>query len=222
MPIGASSTDLSANRCSGVWEPAGTVELVVASFPEMRWHRATTWVLFSAVLMACGSGRASLRPGAAQRQDRPTTSITTPAGLSLTFTLPSTTVMTGSSVTATITVENTTGRAVTVVGCLSLFAVAIRSEAIPQAPASAACRQDFTIVAGTSTYTAEAAATYLACSQAAPQGPLYPSCVGGDRLPNLPPGKYEAALYAPFEVEDGMSVRTTTPPPIPVTVTARS
>ena len=125
--------------------------------------------------------------------------------------LPAQHLVAGSTMKATLELRNTTGSPVSVIGCQSLFQVALGNDKVTPALGWLGCAQTFTIPVGTSKFAIVVAGSYVSCGEGRPG----PSCVAG-RPPPLPPGKYEARLYQ-------NPVVALTPAPTKVTVTrARS
>ena len=158
-------------------------------------------VALVAVMTACASGRV----GGGHITSRPG------ARVSARVVLGSRTITAGSAVAASVIVDNNSGRAIRVTGCLGLFQVVLTSSTYHPDVAWPACAQTFTIPAGQSSYSLKVEATYSSCSQRGPQGTLK-SCLPGNRMPPLPPGRYHARL---FQARHAVAV----PAPIPVRVT---
>jgi hypothetical protein len=110
-----------------------------------------------------------------------------------------------------VLVDNTTGQAIHVSGCLSLFQVLLTSSTYRPAVAWAACLQRFTIPAGQTRYRVTLWASDSQCSQARPRAGLR-ACLPGGHMPPLPPGTYHARLFQARKL-----VRV--PPPVTVRVT---
>jgi hypothetical protein len=110
-----------------------------------------------------------------------------------------------------VLVDNTTGQAIHVSGCLSLFQVLLTSSTYRPAVALAACLQRFTIPADQTRYRVTLWASDSQCSQARPRAGLR-ACLPGGHMPPLPPGTYHARLFQARKL-----VRV--PPPVTVRVT---
>jgi hypothetical protein len=108
--------------------------------------------------------------------------------------LPSQTISAGSPMTGHVLVDNTTGHAIHVPGCLSLFQVLLTSSSYRLAVAWPLCLQRFTIPAGLARNRVTVRASYSQCSQARPRHGLR-ACLPGGRMPPLPPGTYHARLF---------------------------
>jgi hypothetical protein len=85
-----------------------------------------------------------------------------------------------------VLVDNTTGHAIHVSGCLSLFQVLLTSSTYRPAAAWPACLQPFTIPAGETRYPVTVRASYSECSQGRPQHALR-ACLPDGRMPRFPP-----------------------------------
>jgi hypothetical protein len=112
--------------------------------------------------------------------------------------------------TGHVLVDNTTGHAIHVSGCGSLFQVLLTSRNYRPAAAWPACLQRFTIPAGQTRYSVTVFASYSQGSQGRQDG-LGP-CLPDLRMPPLRPGTYRAQLY-----QSSRLVRV--PPPVMVMVT---
>jgi hypothetical protein len=110
---------------------------------------------------------------------------------------------------ARVVVENNTGRAISVYGCGTLFAIGLVNGTFRQDMAWPLCRQRLTIPAGESTWPAPIEARYNLCSQ---NGHGFRPCVDG-HPPPIPAGDYQAVLY-----QSGHLVPE--PPAVKVRVTA--
>lgn len=151
-----------------------------------------------AVVTACASGG---RFGGGHITSRPG------ARVSARVVLGSRTIAAGSAVAASVIVDNNSGRAIRVTGCLGLFQVVLTSSTYHPEVAWPACLQTFTIPVGQSSYPLKVEATYSSCGQGALK-----SCLPGNRMPPLPPGRYHARLFQARHV-------VAAPAPIPVRVT---
>jgi hypothetical protein len=156
-----------------------------------------------AVVTACASGGGGV--GGGHITSRPG------ARVSARVVLGSRTITAGSAVAASVIVDNNSGRAIRVTGCLGLFQVVLTSSTYHPDVAWPLCAQTFTIPVGQSSYRVKVEATYSSCGQDGPQGTLK-SCLPGNRIPPLPPGRYHARLFQAGHV-------VAVPAPIPVRVT---
>jgi hypothetical protein len=121
----------------------------------------------------------------------------------------------GASMAGHVLVDNTTGHAIHVSGCLSLFQVRLTSSTYRPAVAWAACLQPFTIPAGETRYPVTVRASYSQCSQGRPRHSLK-ACLPDERMPSLPPGGYHARLFQAgklVRVPPAITVRVTLPMP---------
>ena len=117
-----------------------------------------------------------------------------PAGvLPARLVLPSTTMTAGSSMTGYVLVENTTGHAIGVAGCGSLFQVLLTSRDYRPIAVWPTCLQLFTIPVGQTRYRVPVSASYSQCSQGRGQDGVK-ACPPGPRMPPLPGGTYRAQL----------------------------
>jgi hypothetical protein len=114
--------------------------------------------------------------------------------LSARVVLPSQTMTAGATMAGQVLVDNTTGRAIHVTGCLSLFQVVLTSSTYRPAVAWAACAQRFTIPVGESRYQVTVRASYMQCTQSRPRHGLR-ACLPDGRMPPLAPGTYHARLF---------------------------
>jgi hypothetical protein len=108
--------------------------------------------------------------------------------------LPATTMTAGSSMTGHVLVDNTTGHAIHVAGCGSLFQILLTSGNYRPAVAWPSCLQWLTIPAGKTSYRVTLSASYSQCSQGGRQDGLI-ACPPGPRMPPLPAGTYHARLF---------------------------
>ena len=115
----------------------------------------------------------------------------------------------GSEMKATVEVRNTTGQAVSVVGCGSIFQVALTSKKVTPMVGWLACAQTITIPTGTSKFPVMVSGKYSSCGEGIPG----PACLGPGQVPPLPPGRYGAHLYQNPTV-------AATPRPIRIVVTS--
>jgi hypothetical protein len=163
-------------------------------------------VLLGLAVAGCASG------SYASRQAPPTAPRHSPALVSIQVKVPSGTMAAGSSMVAQVVVDNRTGRVIHVIGCLSIFQLALDGSSYHPDPAWAACAQKLTIGLGTSSYPVTLTASYLACGA----GAGTPACLpGGDPMPPLPAGEYRAVLFQSSPIASA-------PAAIPVRVTPRS
>lgn len=115
-----------------------------------------------------------------------------------------------------VLVDNTTGHAIHVFGCVSLFQVLLTSSTYRPTVGWFTCLQRFTIAAGESRYAVTVRASYAECSQGRPQHRLKP-CMPAGRMPPLPPGTYHAKLFQTDDlvrVPPALTVRVTPPMPL--------
>lgn len=96
--------------------------------------------------------------------------------------------------TGHILVDNTTGHAIRVPGCLTLFQVELTSPGYRPTVAWAACLQEITIPAGHTRERVTIRASYNQCGQGS-QGNGTRACLPGGGMPPLPPGTYHARLF---------------------------
>jgi hypothetical protein len=163
-----------------------------------------TWVVLLAFAVAgCASG------SYASRQAQPAAPRHSPALVSVQVEVPSRVMEAGSSMPAHIVIDNRTGHAIHVIGCLSLFQLALESSSYRPDPAWLACAQRLTIAIGKSSYPVTLTASYDACGTGGT-----PACLPGGRMPPLPAGEYRAVLFQSSHV-------VSAPPSIPVRVTPR-
>jgi hypothetical protein len=116
------------------------------------------------------------------------------AGVQARLRLDSTTMAAGASMDADLVVDNNTGGTLEVLGCRSLFGVALSSETFEPFVQWPACAQRFTLPKGESTYHLTLRATYSSC------GGADRPCADDGGMPALPPGEYEARLYQSSEI----------------------
>ncbi len=131
------------------------------------------------------------------------TTTSEPGTVSARLVLDSMTMSAGSTMNAHLIVENSTGADIHVDGCLSLFQLALSSEAYEPTVAWAACRQPLTVPEGESTHPLRVIARYSSC------GGSGRPCASDGGTPPLPPGDYQANLYQVGEI---------VPPPPAITV----
>ena len=114
-----------------------------------------------------------------------------------------------------VLVDNTTGHAVHVFGCGSLFQVLLTSRPYRPSVRWFTCLRRFAIAAGESRYAVTVQASYGECGQGRPHHGLKP-CLPAGRMPPLPPGTYHAELFQSDDlvrVPRALTVRVTSPMP---------
>jgi hypothetical protein len=117
-----------------------------------------------------------------------------PTPLSARIELDTQTVPVGGTIGGQIVVTNTTGEALHVVACKTLFQVALANADYEQQPNWLLCAQQLTIPTGESSYPVTVRAEHLACIGAPPYRP------GDIRCDDpFPTGDYEARLVQGYE-----------------------
>lgn len=135
-------------------------------------------------------------------------------GTSARIELDSTTVAAGETLSGRLVVTNNTGHDVKVIGCGSIFQVALANDAYEPEITWPACAQEITVPDGESTYPMSVQARRNVCTNG-PASSSTPTCEPDGSPPPLPPGDYEARLYQgsdPYVVVPD-------PPPVDVRVT---
>jgi hypothetical protein len=136
---------------------------------------------------ACGDDAASNAP--ATTEDPPGSPEEATPPLSARIELDAQTLTIGEAIDGRVVVANNTGENIEVIGCGSIFQVALANEDYEQQVGWDACAEPSTIRMGESSYPVTVRAEHLACVGAPPYGDL-PSCDSP-----FPPGDYEARLY---------------------------
>jgi len=150
-------------------------------------------------LGACGDDTASNAPQEA----------TSPlAPLSARIELDAQIVTIGGTIDGRVVVTNNTGENIEVIGCGSIFQVALANEEYEQQPAWNACAEPITIPMGESSYPVTVRAEHLGCVG----GPPYPADLPACDSP-FPPGDYEARLHQGYHGR-----KAPEPPPVHVRV----
>lgn len=197
---------------------AETVRPVEVNRVRRRRPRRRTALLVAAAAVAVALATASLawiaRDDPAERvttdptqpERPPETSSTTvdptvTAPLSGRIELAETTVEAGGTIEGRVVVNNNTGEPIIVVGCGSIFQVALANDEIEPMVGWNLCAQDITIPTGESTYPVSVRASYNTCLGESGEStiPMVP-CLEDGLPPALPPGDYEARLYQGPEV----------------------
>lgn len=125
--------------------------------------------------------------------------------------LASTTVAAGETLSGRLVVFNNTGRDLKVIGCGSIFQVALANDAVEPEIVWNLCAQEITVPEGESTYPVSVQARRATCTTG-PAPSSTPTCEPDGSPPPLPPGNYEARLYQSTAVVPD-------PPPVDVRVT---
>ena len=136
--------------------------------------------------------------------------------LSARIELAATTVEAGGTIEGRVVITNNTGEAFNVIGCGSIYQVALANEDYEPGPAWTLCAQQFTIPTGQSTYPVTVRATHLVCGHD-PSSRVEVPCEDSGEMPSLPAGDYEARL---FQGHDGP--KAPEPPGVPVRVVGGS
>ena len=113
-------------------------------------------------LGACGDDTASNAPEEATPPLAP---------LSARIELDAQTVTVGGTIDGRVVVANNTGENIELIGCGSIFQVALANEEYEQQPAWLACAEPFTIPTGESSYPVTVRAEHLGCSGGPPPYP---------------------------------------------------
>ena len=159
-------------------------------------------------LVACGDDTASNAPSTTEHPPRTPEEGTRPLPpLSARIELDAQTVIIGGAIDGRVVVSNNTGENIGVIGCGSIFQVALANEEYEPQPGWNLCAEEFTIPTGESRYPVTVRAEHLACVGAPPYGDLVP-CDSP-----FPPGDYEARLYQGYN-----GTKVPDPPPVHVRV----
>src|SRR6266487_4384768 len=211
--------------CAGGWcpEPQCRRNRDTARRRHMDMRSLVNCVIVLALLVAgCSSGGhiSSRRPQgvATQPTANPHTTLRatsrhSSAPMSARVVLPSRTMTAGSSMSGRVVVENSTGHAIHVTGCVTLFQVVLVNNKYKPTVAWFTCLQKFTIPVGESSYPATVEASYSRCGPGRPRGGLR-ACLPNNHPPPLPPGDYHAVLFQAVHVVPVPSAETirVTPP----------
>jgi hypothetical protein len=133
------------------------------------------------------------------------------SGLSARMVLSSRTVTAGGQLTGRVTVDNRTGHILRIHGCGDLVDVTLSSRHYHPALTAPSCAGLLAVPPGRTAYPVRVLASYLSCRAGHAGGGL-PRCGPRHRAPPLPPGTYQASLYA-------VNGFVPAPEPIPVRVT---
>lgn len=145
--------------------------------------------MLALLLAGCASGHAAAgsHPPASPAPSHP-------RDLSARVVLAADSMTTGSSMTGHLLLDNSTGHAIHVPGCHSLFQVALTSSTYRPTVAWSTCLQRLTIPAGHTSYRILLRASYSQCGRG-PQHNGLKECLPGGRMPPLSPGIYHARLF---------------------------
>jgi hypothetical protein len=160
----------------------------------MKLRPVSSVALAALVLAGCASSSHLAGPSGTTPTTPVPTSTTRPLPVAVDIVLPRSTLRAGSTMAAHAVVVNRTGHALHLVGCGSIFQVALTSPTYEPVVVWAACASAVTVPVGRTTYPVRVDATYFECTNAMLQ-PGIPACRTGGSAPPLPAGDYRATLY---------------------------